>query len=208
MHKYFSVVSDYISKHQPKQFKKLVNYIKRDKTNALRLGLLGVFLVFIVALFIYDSTPHYTYEPTKACDILTPQKAMNVLGDKVINHEANKPAFDEKTETAISKCSYSDENRGNMHTIALVIRSGTKDAGVQRNITEFATMQSQDDTKPVEGIGDKAFYDETKGQLSVLDGKTWILLKSTFGESEKTASLQEAVDVAKKILGSSNTQKS
>lgn len=202
MHKYFSVATEYISQHQPKQVKRFVQLVNNNKKASIRVAGLAVIVLFIGALFVYDRTPHYTYQPAKACDLLTPSMAMDILGDKVINHEANKPVV--SGNTAVSKCSYSDQNaeQSQMKVVAIAVRSAVEDEGMIENKRDFEGVKKVDETQSVSGLGSAAFYDTTRGQLNVIDGRNWLIINiSAGGEEIKAAPMEEAVSLARKVIG-------
>lgn len=144
--------------------------------------------------------PRIVYQPTKACDIFTPAKAQNLLGEKVISVDAKDPAI--TGNVATSKCSYtnSDTNTENLIVAAVAIRSAINDKGIQQNKDDFATARSNNTTDAVTGLGDEAFFNKTNGQLNILDGHKWILINYGVGSAPAANSAEKAVELARTIL--------
>jgi hypothetical protein len=156
--------------------------------------------VSLIALFIYNNPQIVVYQPTNACNLLTPAKAQSLLGDKVISLSTDAPVV--SGNTAISKCSYTDNNpdKNLMMVAAVAVRSGINDKGIQQNKTEFATSRSSKDVEAVKDLGDSAYFNQTLGQLNIIDGRRWIILSNGLGSTPDTNTLDKTVELAKKIL--------
>lgn len=156
-------------------------------------------LVTVILLFIYNM-PKYTYQPAKACDMFTPAKAQDLLGERVISVDTKAPAV--SGDTAVSKCSYTDSNpvKDRMMVAAIAVRTGINDDGVNQNKKDFATSESNNETETVKNVGDSAFFNKQLGQLNILKGPNWIILSYGVGSTPQANSLDQSTELAKKIL--------
>ena len=156
-------------------------------------------LLTAILLFIYN-LPKYAYQPAVACDMFTPAKAQDLLGDKVISVDTKAPVV--SGDTAVSKCSYTDSNpvKDKMMIAAIAVRTGINNDGVNQNKKDFATSESNNETKPVKNVGDSAFFNKQLGQLNILKGPKWIILSYGVGSTPQANSLDQATELAKKIL--------
>lgn len=161
----------------------------------------GLFAVIgIIALAVHLSGPRIVYQPVGACDLLTPAKAQDLLGDKVINTNTNKPTIEENIAT--SKCGYTDENPlvDQMKIAAIAVRSAINDEGDAQNKTDFAKAKSQAGMEPVNGIGESAFFNVSSGHLNVLSGHVWLIANYGLASSASENTLEKATELAKKVL--------
>ena len=159
----------------------------------------------IGALFIYNQPhpPKLAYDPAKACDMLTPAKAMDVLGNEVISTDANTPMVASDAETATSRCSYTDKNAdGNaMQSLAISVRSATNPAGITQNKSEFSGHKKNvAHTEDVKGLGNEAYFDEDLGLLHILTNKQWIMLSYKTGQTLESKPVSDVVSLARKVL--------
>lgn len=159
------------------------------------------------ALFIYNQPhpPKLAYQPAKACDMLTPAKAMDILGDQVISTDANEPQVASDSETATSRCSYTDKNADSnaMKSLAISVRSATNKAGIAQNQSEFNGHEKNViHSQPVSGLGNKAYFDEDLGLLHILTDKQWIMLSYKTGQTLESQPVSSVVSLAHKVLGS------
>lgn len=188
MKQYIRSAKTYISNHQ------------KEFAIGTRVAAGIVILGFLAALIIYDRTPHYVYQPIKACDILTPTKAADLLGDKINGVDKNKPTID--NDLATSKCSYTDLNNNveEMRFVALAVRSAIYDSGVQKNKTDFATARSNNDIEVVKDLGEAAYFNKTNGQLNILDGQKWMILSYGTKSAPTSTTVDKLVEVAHKVI--------
>lgn len=189
MNQYFQSAKAYVLDH------------KRQFSNGIRIGLGVLVLAFLVAMFIYDnSSMKYTYQPVKACDLLTPNEAVDLLGEKVNSVDKNKPAITE--DVATSKCSYTDlnTNADDMKFLALAVRSAVYDSGIQKNKDDFATAKSNNDVETIDDLGESAYFNKTNGQLNVLDGPKWMILSYGTKSTPTATTADKLVEVAHKVL--------
>jgi hypothetical protein len=187
MNHYISAAKDFITTHR----KKLVI----STSIAITIIMLGV----IIMLFIYNM-PKDNYAAVNACNLFTPAKAEDMLGDQVININTDKPVV--TGNTATSKCSYTDKNpdKNKMMVAAIAVRSGINNKGVQQNKTDFADNRPSEGIESVKNLGDSAYFDKAQGQLNILDGRKWIILSYGVGSTPETNMLGKAVELAKKVL--------
>jgi len=157
-----------------------------------------VIIIGIIMLVIHANGPHIVYQPTKACDLLTPTKAEDLLGDKVYSADANKPQITDNVAT--SKCSYTDENANGMKIAAVAVRSAINDQGDTQNKSDFATKKKASGMQAVAGIGSSAFFDPATGQLNILSGHRWLIVNYGLASSPQSNSLQDDIDLAHKIM--------
>lgn len=152
-------------------------------------------------LFIYNNQSkiiELDYNPVVACTLLTKDEAKELLGRNVI--DTNKNAVSVTESRATSKCSYSDDNSGNMAVIGLAVRSAVTKAGIDENKRDFAASKAANQVETVEGVGDEAFYLPANGQLNILKGRAWLLITYGVGDDKSTYTLENAKKVATKVI--------
>ena len=191
MKNYFETATTYATEHKQK----------------FTIGTVAITCAVIVgALFIYNQPhpPKLAYQPAKACDMLTPAKAMDILGDQVISTDANAPQIASDAETATSRCSYTDKNADSnaMKSLAISVRSATNKAGITQNQSEFNGHEKNViHSQPVSGLGNKAYFDEDLGLLHILTDKQWIMLSYKTGQTLESQPVSNVVSLAHKVLG-------
>ena len=154
----------------------------------------------IVALIINLNGPHIVYQPTKACDLLTPEKAGSLLGEKVISVDSNAPQI--SGNVAQSKCSFTDANTDTdkLMVAAVAVRSAINDEGDIQNKNEFAAARANNNTDTVTGIGDSAYFNKTNGLLHVLKGHNWFIISFGVGSDQANNTVDNDVKLAQKLL--------
>lgn len=154
----------------------------------------------LIALFIFNNPSKIVYQPVNACTLLTPAKAQDLLGDKVISIDTKGAAI--SGDIAVSKCSYTDSNpvAEQMIVAAIAVRSGVNDKGTAQNKTDFATAAAQPYNQPVQHIGDAAFFNPRLGQLNVLRGRSWILLSYGLGSAPQANTIDKTIELAHEVL--------
>jgi hypothetical protein len=159
-----------------------------------------VLVTMILVLFIQNSTPKIDYQPTNGCDLFTNSEAQALLGAKAINTTAKTPLI--TGDTAVSDCGYADgsPDTNSMIIAAIIVRSGINNKGVQKNKTEFDASKSGKNMEMVKDLGDSAYFNQTLGQLNVLDGRKWIILSYGVGSSPEANTVDQAVQVARKLI--------
>ena len=187
-------------------FETAMTYITERKQKFIIGTVVIIGAVIFGALFIYNQPhpPKLAYQPAKACDMLTPAKAMDILGDQVISTDANAPQIASDAETATSRCSYTDKNADSnaMKSLAISVRSATNKAGIAQNQTEFNGHEKNViHSQPVSGLGSKAYFDEDLGLLHILTDKQWIMLSYKTGQTLESQPVSNVVSLAHKVLG-------
>lgn len=159
-----------------------------------------VIIIAVVALLTQLSKPTIVYQPAKACDLLSASEATELLGSKTIPSNASDVIISDNT--GVSKCGYTDGNPdiNAMVVAAIIVRSAINDNGVQQNKTEFVAGTPKAGVETVKGIGDRAYFNQTSGQLNVLDGKNWIVISYGVGNSPETNTVEKAVELARKVV--------
>jgi len=179
------------------------NYVFERSELFVGIGVVGglILIVGVIALAVHLSGPQIVYQPVKACDLLTPAKAQDLLGDRVISTDANKPVITDNVAT--SKCSYTDENPSEeqMRIAAVAVRSAINDEGDAKNKAEFAQAKKAAGTAgAVSGVGDSAFFNATNGQLNVLRGHAWLIANYGFASSPQANTLDDVTKLARDVL--------
>lgn len=159
-----------------------------------------VVLVAVVGLFIYNSQPKIVYQPTNACRLFTKEKAEELLGENMIASNAKDPVI--TGDTASSNCGYTDGNPNvdNMVVAAVIVRSGINDDGVEQNKREFIAGMPTDNIETVDDIGDQAYFNESLGQLNVLNGRDWLILSLGIGSAPEVNTVEDATRFANTVL--------
>ena len=182
------------------KFRQAIDYVNehRQLVGTSLIALIGIGT--LIALFVYNQP--VVYEPTTACNLLTPAKAMDALGDKVIQTGDSKPSA--SGDIATSKCGYTDENsdKDQMIEVSVAVQSAINDKGIAQNKSDFSQHRSTLSSKAeaVKNLGDSAYYDTSTGYLNILDGKRWIMVSYGVGQKPDSKPLDDVVSLAHKIL--------
>lgn len=184
---------------------KFSKYLQNNKKKLL----INTGLVLVVAALASGPAWYYlhlkqqVYEPTKACDILTVAKASDILGgDRVINVESNQPVLTNDNTLADSRCSFTDSNADTtkMKLVAVAVQSAIDDEGVATNQANFEQMNQEDSMVEVTGLGQKAFYNPSNGQLNILQAKRWVMIIYGVAEAPQATEIEELKKVASDLL--------
>lgn len=177
-------------------------YIAARKETTIGIAVIagGIILISLVALFIYTSTPKIVYQPTNACELLSTSKAQGILGSGALKSGAKDAVV--SGNTATSSCGYTDgtSDTETMVVAAITARSGINDQGVQQNKTEFESGKPARGIEHVSGVGDSAYFNQTRGQLNILAGRNWIIVSYGVGSAPETNTVDKAVELAHVIL--------
>lgn len=178
-------------------------YIREHKQTLGTTIISVIGVVVLVGLFIYNQPkgPQIDYKPVQACDMLTPDKAMDILGDKIINTETNKPVI--SGNTATSRCGYTDKNINSdeMVEASIAVQSAINDKGVAQNKADFnARKETTQNKQLVTEVGDDAYFDQDSGLLNILRGKQWIMISYGVGQGPEPKPLADIVTLAHDIL--------
>jgi hypothetical protein len=87
-----------------------------------------------------------------------------------------------------------------MIVAAMTVRSGINDKGVEQNKTEFSVGRPHKNIEIVKDLGDNAYFNQTLGQLNILDGRKWIILSYGVGSAPEANTVDKAVELAHKII--------
>jgi hypothetical protein len=178
------------------------NYILTYKKQIAITGTTLVIIAAIVAVIIIviqNSATKIVYQPVNACDLLTPKKARELLGNASIHSGVQTPVV--SGDTATSRCGYTDGNPdvNSMVVAAIVVRSGVNDEGTQKNETEFDTGRPEN-VDDVKQLGDNAYFNKNNGQLNVLKDHDWIIFSYGVGASPSMNTMEDAIKLADKVL--------
>lgn len=178
------------------------DYIVQHNEFFIGMGVIMALLFFILTVIILN-TPHYTYQPVKACSLFTPSKAQDLLGDKVLN--VNKNEEPKVTgDIGSSTCSYTDSNANQdaMLVAAVAVQSAVNDEGIAKNKADFAAYKMANNTtvEDVKDIGDSAYFNKTNGQLNVLDDTKWIKISYGVGSDPQSNTVEKVSELARKIV--------
>ena len=143
-----------------------------------------------------------TYKVTKACDLLSLEEAKTFLGANTTLGETNDPAV--SPSLSVDTCSYRNgaTNLDDLRVITISTRSALDQDGYDGNVTAFDT---EDGSTPaagdqvVTGYGDKARWDTTLHQLTILKGS--VVISIVYGGTDQTMnSFEDTKKVADVVL--------
>lgn len=156
--------------------------------------------VAIVAIVTTERPPTIVHQPSKACDLLTKDEAAEFLGEDPINSINTDIIANENIAT--SQCGYTDRNpdQNAMMVAAVAVRSGINDQGIEQNKNDFAKSKDANNTESVDNVGSIAFFNQTNGQLNVLNDNDWLIINYGVGSEPQSNTIDDAVDLAKKVL--------
>lgn len=180
-------------------------FLLAHKTETVITAAALLILALLVAVFLYNrpkpTIVHVDYKAVNACDLFTPAKAEDLLGDHVINHGNAKPYLSGQN-IATSKCGYTDVNpdQNQMRVAAVAVRSAINSAGIKQNKAEFAAAKAASGTQAVPNLGDDAYYNPQLGQLDILQGRIWMIVSYGVGATPEANSLDDALILAHKVL--------
>jgi hypothetical protein len=190
MKKYFLNAKEFIDEH------------RKEFTTAM--VVVGSVAVIITGLALYSynqpKVPAIIYEPAKACELFTLDDAKSFLGDKTINGVNTNPV--QNGAITISECSYSDGkvDTENAVVIALKVRSGINDAGIELNKAQFISGTPTEGVEPISDVGDRAYFNQFTGKLNVLKESTWLLISYGSAQNPSANSLEDSLKIADKVL--------
>lgn len=190
-----------------KYLNKTHQYISLHRNEAILVAAGLATIAVLGALFIYGHVTKYAYEPTKACDMFTPEKALDLLGEKIVNVTTNNKEVSIQGDLATSSCGYTNErNDANAMTVAAIkVRSAINDKGAILNKSEYTKSRASNEVENVENIGDEAYYNKTSGQLHIYNNRDWIILNYGTGSDPSSNSIEKAKEFAK-VVGLTKTK--
>lgn len=163
--------------------------------------IVGVIAIIVaIVLVLHGSQTKIDYQPVAACDLFTQTEAQELLGAQAFNSNSDAPVL--TGNTATSRCGYTDGNPSTdkMVVAAIIVRSGVNDSGVAQNKTEFTNGKPTNGVDDVKGLGDNAYFNQSLGQLNVLDGKKWIIFSYGLGSTPDANTLDDTVKLAHTVL--------
>lgn len=133
-----------------------------------------------------------------ACKLLTEQKAKDILGASSVASDGSTPTSTD--DLKVTNCTYNN-GVGNFKDIvsaSVLVRSPISDDGLNSNVQTFGNPEIIG-KQAVEGLGDKAIWNGTTGQLNVLKDDNWIII--THGKAAANSrTLDETKSAATNIL--------
>lgn len=181
--------------------KNFKQYVELHRNEAILVGAALATIAVLGALFIYGHVSKYVYEPTKACTLFTPEKALDLLGEKVVNVTTNNKGVSIQGDLATSSCGYTNEkNDASAMTVAAVkVRSAINDKGAILNKSDYTKSRASNEVEDVKKIGDEAYYNKTSGQMHVYKNRDWIILSYGMGSDPASNTIEKATELAKAI---------
>lgn len=138
-----------------------------------------------------QSNKKSTYDAPKACDILTAGLAQKIDAGLTANESPDSGASSDAI--SVSNCNYYSVST--RVSVGLLVRAAKSDIGAKSNSDQFVTLPPG--SEPVEGYGDRAYWDPSFGQLNILKNNNWYILSSgpvvakdrTLADTKKLADL-------------------
>ncbi len=116
-----------------------------------------------------DNSKTATYNPPKACEVLTSAIAQKISSGATSGQES--PSQDTPS-VSVSSCSYYDSSA--KVSVGLLVRGAKDTSGAQTNRAQFAGIPATGQS--VSGYGDAAYWDTSFGQLNILKHGNWYIL--------------------------------
>jgi hypothetical protein len=138
------------------------------------------------------------FREVQACDLFTVDDAKKIIGDNATRQEAGDKAAMSTLDVTLSLCMYADPEL--THFASVTVRAPLTDAGAASNDTAFTGARPAGATD-VSGYGDKAYFDPTLGQLSVLSHRTYLIFDNGDGSGNTLADAQKVADAVLPRLG-------
>jgi len=180
----------------------ILNHKKQFTLAAYIVGAVLVIVLAIVMIASNLSKPiKIMYEPSVACSLFTKDEAVALLGVNATLGTTGDSTLSGNLST--SSCAYTDGTPGedNMIVAAVIIRSGINDTGVEQNKVEFVNGKpAATGVMDVPNVGDKAYFNETLGQLNVLSGRNWYIFSFGVGSAPEANTLEQTTKLAAKVL--------
>lgn len=115
--------------------------------------------------------PKAGFSPRKACDVLTPAVARQILGGAATTGSPTPETS--TTSVSVTSCTYYSSKT--KRSVSLLSRSALDAAGADTNEAQFGSQLPQD-ARRVPGLGDGAYWSPQFGQLNVLAHRNWYIL--------------------------------
>lgn len=184
------------------QIKKYLNdtkqYIELHRNETILVAAAIATLAVLGALIVYGRVTTYVYEPTKACTLFSPDKAIKFFGGNVKNVTTNNGEVSVSSNLATSKCGYVNETSdvNALAPAAIAVRSSINDKGTALNRELFDKSSKSVEVEAVKDVGDAAFYETATGKLHIFKDRDWIILSYGTGSDP---SLEKTTELARTI---------
>ena len=154
----------------------------------------------IIGLYLYNKPP--VYDAANACQMFSPTKAMDAIGNEVIQTGNSAPIA--AGDVAVSKCGYTDKNTDETKKViaTVAVQSAINDDGAAKNKQVFDSHKKAlgDNVETVNNLGDAAYFEPTTGILNIATGKHWVKLLYGVGEGPTSKPLTEVIALARTII--------
>jgi hypothetical protein len=135
------------------------------------------------------ATKKSTYSYPKACEVLTEAVAKQLLGNLIAGGDATGSTSSDDIE--VSNCNYVRKLADNapiselstVESLGLLVRGAKTADGAASNEAQFTTNKPAG-VQDVSSYGDKAYWDASMGQLSVLKNHNWYII--SYGKTKMT----------------------
>lgn len=146
-----------------------------------------------------DTPISSTFKDAEACRILTSSDVSSVIGD-VEAAPTNGEGGIRTNGIAVSSCAYAHgtANVNDIRTVTLMVRAAVNHDGAVANENEFSIVRAAGGMA-VDGFGDAAFWNQSKGQLDIKAGNNWYSITDSKGGRAGTGTLDVAKSVAERI---------
>lgn len=137
-----------------------------------------------------------------ACELFTLDTARSVLGESATASDLPPGAQASTDDVSVTNCLYEAEGASDFATVSLLARGAKTSTGAQSNVFGFEGNQDRSNfegvggefgpTEPIDGLGQRAFFDPDFEQVNVLvdDGRYWLIVQADSREqSEQIARL-------------------
>lgn len=136
-----------------------------------------------------------------ACGLLTADVAQKLLDSSAKASQSNGLADSDNRDTKVTTCTYIKEgaNPEAHEEISMQVHTAKTSLGARGNQTAFGSERPKG-TTTVTGYGDAAFWNQSKGELNVLQHNTWYVFSILHDTSPSKTKLSEVEQFAKRIL--------
>ena len=122
----------------------------------------------------------YPTQTSEACDVLTARAAKKVLGS--VGPASTPSPKNSSNDVGVTSCvrtnalSLSADADDQAESASLLVRVARTARGAHNNAAVFAPGSRPPGSQNVTGYGEKAYWNPTFGQLSILSGGNWYIL--------------------------------
>lgn len=140
-------------------------------------------------------------KPVKACSVFSLDEAKELLGKNTT--EANNANEVTTGDISVDTCSYTNNatKAADIRIVTVMARSALTSVGQDSNVGAFDKngTANPNGAVAVSGLGDKAYWDPTAHQLTILNGNTWFSIVYG-GTNPANNTLEDAKKVAELTL--------